>query len=77
MAIKKHKLRIKIPTKIKEAIITVIGVVLVWRGIWLILDAIDAFFFGGNHFLTGVTGVAAGFALLYYLDNDLEELRVL
>jgi hypothetical protein len=67
----------KIPKKIKEAIITVVGVVLVWRGIWLILDAIDAWFFGGNHFATGVMGFMVGFALLYYLDNDLEELRVL
>lgn len=69
--------RIRIPKKIKEAIITVVGVVLVWRGIWLILDALDKWFFGGNHFITGVIGFIAGLALLYYLDNDLEELRVL
>ena len=68
---------IKIPKKIKEAIITVVGVVLVWRGIWLMLDAIDTWFFGGSHFATGVMGFLAGFWLLYYLDNDLEELRVL
>jgi uncharacterized membrane protein HdeD (DUF308 family) len=77
MTIKKHKLRIRIPKKIKEALITVVGVVLVWRGIWLVLDAVDSWFFGGNHFFTGVLGFAAGFALLYHLDNDLEELRVL
>lgn len=77
MVDKKHKFRIKIPTKIREALITVVGVVLVWRGIWLILDGLDKWLFGGNHFFTGILGFVAGFALLYYLDNDLEELRVL
>lgn len=77
MALQKHKLRIRIPKKIKEALITVIGVVLVWRGIWLMLDALDKWFFGGNHFATGVIGFTLGFLLLYYLDNDLEELRVI
>jgi hypothetical protein len=60
-----------------EALITVTGVVLVWRGLWLILDSVDLYFFGGNHILTGISGFIAGIGLLYYLDNDLEELRVL
>ncbi len=77
MTDRKRRHHLRIPKKIKEAIITVVGVVLVWRGIWLILDAIDSWLFGGNHFATGVIGFAAGLALLYYLDNDLEELRVL
>ena len=43
----------------------VIGVILVWRGIWLILDSIDRAVYGGNHWATGLMGTLLGLALLY------------
>jgi hypothetical protein len=64
----------KFPRKLKEAILVLIGVVLVWRGMWIILDAIDFYLLGGSHFVTGVIGVVLGFTILYYLDDELEGL---
>ncbi len=71
------KTGILIPRKIRDALLTVTGVVLVWRGIWVALDAIDYFVFGGVHFFTGFFGAAIGIAILYHLDHNLEELRSL
>lgn len=55
----------------------VLGLVLIWRGIWHLLDEIDAAFFGGNHFFTAVVGIVVGFLILYLPDKDLTELRKL
>ncbi len=52
----------------------VIGLVLVWRGIWLVLDEIDKIFFGGYGGWTGLLGVIIGLAILYFPDRDLKEL---
>ncbi|MFZ2593658.1 MAG: hypothetical protein WAX38_02680 [Minisyncoccia bacterium] len=71
------KNRIFIPKKIRDALLTVTGVVLVWRGIWVALDSIDHFIMGGSHLITGILGVLVGLAILYHLDHDLEELRSL
>ena len=64
----------KFPKKLKESILVMIGVVLVWRGMWLILDSIDIYIFGGTHIITGIIGVVLGFTILYYLDDELEGL---
>jgi hypothetical protein len=64
----------KFPKKLKEAILVMIGVVLVWRGLWLILDSIDIYIFGGTHLITGIIGTILGFTILYYLDDELEGL---
>jgi hypothetical protein len=55
----------------------VLGLVLIWRGIWYILDFIDITFFGGNHIVTTIGGIVAGFLILYLPDKNLEELRKL
>lgn len=55
----------------------VLGLVLIWRGIWYVLDAADTFFFGGNHILSAIGGILLGFAILYLPDRDLTELRKL
>jgi hypothetical protein len=65
---------LKLPRKVKEAALVMIGVVLVWRGMWIILDAIDYYLFGGSHVITGILGVILGFTVLYYLDDELEGL---
>lgn len=55
----------------------VIGLVLIWRGIWHILDGIDLIVFGGNKYFTAIGGVVLGLAILYYPDKDLKELQKL
>ena len=55
----------------------VIGLVLVWRGIWHILDAADLYIFAGNPFITTVGGILVGLALLYFPDHDLKEIEKL
>ncbi len=70
-------MRVLIPKHIRRALVTVLGVVLVWRGIWLVLDWIDIAFFGGNHAITGILGIMAGVAILYYPDHRLDELQKL
>lgn len=55
----------------------VIGLVLVWRGIWYVLDALDAQFLGGSHMFSAVAGIVAGLLVLYIPDHDLKELEKL
>lgn len=55
----------------------VIGVVLVWRGIWYILDALDAWIFGDSHTWTAVGGIILGLVILYLPDKDLKEIEKL
>lgn len=55
----------------------VIGLVLIWRGIWYILDGIDLAFFGNDHLVTAVIGIAAGILILYLPDKNLDELKKL
>lgn len=57
-----------------DNITVIIGVVLVWRGIWYALDALDMWVFGGSHFWTAVVGVVIGIVILYLPDKDLKEL---
>lgn len=55
----------------------VIGLVLIWRGIWYVLDGIDLGFFRGDHALTGVVGIIVGLLILYLPDHDLKEIQKL
>jgi hypothetical protein len=52
-----------------------IGLVLIWRGLWLLLDGIDKVFFGGSHWLTAAGGIVVGVLVLYLPDRDLKELE--
>ncbi len=54
-----------------------IGVVLVWRGIWYMLDYIDMTIFGGHGFWTGLIGFVVGMLILYIPDHDLKEIEKL
>ena len=58
-------------------VLVVLGLVLVWRGIWYILDAADIYFFGKSHVITTIGGVILGFAILYLPDHDLKEIQKL
>lgn len=55
----------------------VVGLVIIWRGIWHILDWVDVTVFDGNGLWTAVGGIIVGFAILYIPDKDLKELEKL
>lgn len=55
----------------------VIGLVLIWRGIWYVIDEIDLIFFEGAHIYTAIAGIIVGLAILYLPDKDLKEIEKL
>ena len=55
----------------------VIGLVLIWRGIWYVLDVVDYWLFGGYHVWTAVLGIIVGVIILYIPDHDLKEIEKL
>lgn len=57
---------------------TIVGIVLIWRGIWHVLDAIDIALIGDEtHLVTAILGIAVGFLILYIPDRDLKEIEKL
>ena len=56
---------------------TIIGVVLVWRGVWYAVDWIERQILPQEHWLTLPIGVVLGFLILYFPDRSLDELRKL
>jgi len=52
----------------------VFGLVLIWRGIWYVLDFFDSMIFGGGHFWSVVGGIILGLFVLYWPDKDLKEI---
>lgn len=58
----------------RDNIAIALGLVLVWRGMWYMLDAIDLYIFNGNHFLTALPWFIIGVLILYLPDRDLKEL---
>ncbi len=54
-----------------------IGLVLIWRGIWYVLDEIDILFFSGTHIWSAVVGIIIGLVILYIPDKDLKEIEKL
>lgn len=69
-----HKLT---PQYLAKNLGIITGIVLVWRGIWYILDEVDALFFGGSHLYTAIGGIILGFIILYLPDKDLKEIEKL
>jgi len=55
----------------------VVGLVLIWRGVWYTLDAIDILTFGGNHLISAMAGFIVGLLVLYLPDHDLKEIQKL
>ncbi len=55
----------------------VLGLVLVWRGVWYVLDWIDLTFLDNNHAWLGAGGIILGLLILYLPDRDLKEIQKL
>ncbi len=60
-----------------KVICIIIGLVLVWRGIWHLLDIVDDVVFAGERIWTALGGVILGFIVLYLPDHDLKEIEKL
>ena len=58
-------------------LITVIGIILIWRGVWYLLDDLDAWLFRGHHVATAIGGILMGLLLLYLPDRSLKKLEQL
>ena len=71
---KKNQLTI---SYLAKNISVVIGLVLIWRGIWYVLDGLDIILFGGSHTWTAIGGVIVGLLILYLPDKDLKEIEKL
>ncbi len=52
-----------------------IGIIIIWRGVWIILDMIDGLIFGGNHIVTAILGIIIGIIILYIPDKNLKALE--
>ena len=55
----------------------VVGLVLIWRGIWYTLDWLDNIFLVGNHMWSALGGIILGLIILYIPDKDLKEIEKL
>ncbi len=65
------------PQYLAKNISIAIGLVLVWRGIWYVLDGVDKWLFDGSHTWTAVFGIFVGLVILYLPDKDLKEIEKL
>lgn len=52
-----------------------IGIILIWRGVWVLLDLLDQVLFGGDHIVTAVSGIIVGVIILYLPDKNLNALE--
>ncbi len=55
----------------------VLSLVLIWRGIWYMLDWFDMTFLNNEHIITAIGGIVLGLFLLYAPDKDLKEIEKL
>ena len=54
-----------------ERLITVIAIVMIWRGVWNLLDA---YFLTENPFWSNVLSILIGLAILYLPNGNIKEL---
>ena len=60
--------------KLFRNFLVAVAIILIWRGLWYLLDFVDHIFFDGSHAWTAVAGVVVGILILYIPDRDLDEL---
>ncbi len=58
-------------------LMTVVGVVLIWRGVWHLMDYVDQLLFNGKPLVTAIGGIIVGLLILYLPDKDLSEIEKL
>jgi presenilin-like A22 family membrane protease len=58
-------------------ITVVVALVLIWRGIWYVIDELDIILFGGSHIESAILGIILGLVMLYLPDGDLKEIEKL
>ena len=73
----KKRKRVTLLATLLHSMPIIIGLVLIWRGIWYILDELDLLFFGGHHSITALGGIILGLVILYLPDHDLKEIEKL
>jgi len=61
--------------QLSDNLLTVLGLVLVWRGVWYALDGLDILLFGKNHVVSAAIGTVVGFALLYFPKRNFEKIE--
>lgn len=69
-----HKLTL---AYLAQNLAVVIGLVLIWRGVWHVLDGIDTYLLDGNQMITAFGGIIIGLLVLYLPDKDLKEIQKL
>ena len=52
-----------------------IGIILIWRGVWVLLDLVDQQLFGGSHVITALLGIVVGVLILYHPEKNLKALE--
>jgi uncharacterized membrane protein HdeD (DUF308 family) len=62
---------------VSKNLLIILGLVLVWRGIWYVLDGLDNWLFDGSHTWSAIIGVVIGLIILYLPDKDLKEIEKL
>lgn len=71
MSLLKHK-----PSLLKvlrESLLMILGAILIWRGVWILLDLFDNRFLGGTHVWSSLVGIILGVIMVYFADRDLED----
>ena len=58
-----------------KSISVAVGIILIWRGIWIVLDIVDESIFGGNHVITAIGGIIIGIVILYLPEKNLKALE--
>ena len=64
-------------TRFLHTLLIVVGIVLVSRGMWYVLDKLDTQLFGGSHTWTAIGGVLLGLIILYIPNKNLKEIEKL
>jgi len=65
------------PASFAKSLSVVIGLVLIWRGIWYVFDGLDLWLFGNSHVWSALGGIVLGLWILYLPDKDLKEIEKL
>ena len=60
--------------KLFQNFMVAVAIILIWRGLWYLLDFVDKYLFNGTHICTAILGVVVGILILYIPDKDLKEL---